>query len=453
MAAWTYLLGLFSLLVVGVPWRVTALQQLPVLLWSSESALWSDQPGTHEGHVTTDRQLDQCLDSALSKGPRTVLVFHQDKLSIEDFTAFGGVYGNKQDSAFPNLESIMGSSPSSLVLPSVDWFAVNTILIYLKDKLGVSPLYVEQSTLLQLRMNESVPSLLVFSLPYPSNSGLMGVKDGLRANDEVIGQVLSTLKSEGISYTAILTARQPSRMTAEADFGTGSLGRHLLAAATPSYAPVAYNGTGNNPCILFWASNISLHTDQTELDLTNRTFITPGSGLTVGSTCSETDAVLVLNYESGLKITFHLNNRRYNVSGRYWSSLSRIEVVNGTQSALFLSPQVSTPTKYSFHCQYISSFPRYSSMLINNSTKDSSGLKWNLHITDFQVQAFNVTGLRFSYASDCASFFSPGIWMGLVTTLLFVFILTYGLHMVMSLKTMDRFDDPKGPTISVPQTD
>lgn len=40
-----------------------------------------------------------------------------------------------------------------------------------------------------------------------------------------------------------------------------------------------------------------------------------------------------------------------------------------------------------------------------------------------------------------------------MTSLLMVLVLTYGLHMIMQLHTMDRFDDPKGPAISVPQTE
>lgn len=70
-----------------------------------------------------------------------------------------------------------------------------------------------------------------------------------------------------------------------------------------------------------------------------------------------------------------------------------------------------------------------------------------------QIQGFNVSKGDFSYASDCAGFFSPGIWMGLMTSLLMVLVLTYGLHMIMQLHTMDRFDDPKGPAISVPQNE
>lgn len=67
-----------------------------------------------------------------------------------------------------------------------------------------------------------------------------------------------------------------------------------------------------------------------------------------------------------------------------------------------------------------------------------------------QIQSFSVTGDSFAFASDCAGFFSAGIWMGLVISLLMLLILTYGLHMIMQLRTMDRFDDPKGPAISVP---
>lgn len=62
----------------------------------------------------------------------------------------------------------MESSPSSLVLPSVDWYAANILPTYLKEKLGVSPLHVDQSTLLELRLNKSIPSLLVVRLPYAS---------------------------------------------------------------------------------------------------------------------------------------------------------------------------------------------------------------------------------------------------------------------------------------------
>lgn len=71
-----------------------------------------------------------------------------------------------------------------------------------------------------------------------------------------------------------------------------------------------------------------------------------------------------------------------------------------------------------------------------------------------QIQGFGLAnGTDFSYASDCAGFFTPGIWMALLTSLILLLTLIYGLHMIMHVSTMDRFDDPKGPSISVPQTE
>lgn len=71
-----------------------------------------------------------------------------------------------------------------------------------------------------------------------------------------------------------------------------------------------------------------------------------------------------------------------------------------------------------------------------------------------QIQGFGLAnGTDFSYASDCAAFFTPGIWMALLTSLILLLIFIYGVHMIMQLNTMDRFDDPKGPSISVPQTE
>ncbi|KAA0198193.1 hypothetical protein HAZT_HAZT004096 [Hyalella azteca] len=70
------------------------------------------------------------------------------------------------------------------------------------------------------------------------------------------------------------------------------------------------------------------------------------------------------------------------------------------------------------------------------------------------VEAFRtqITG-KFSPTWDCVGFFTIGIWSGLLASLLAVFILAVGLGMLANIKTMDRFDDPKGKTIFVPNVD
>ncbi|XP_007538366.1 V-type proton ATPase subunit S1 [Erinaceus europaeus] len=426
-------------------------QQVPLVLWSSDRDLWAPVADAHEGHITSDVQLSTYLDPALELGPRNVLLFLQDKLSIEDFTAYGGVFGNKQDSAFSNLENALDLAPSSLVLPAVDWYAVSTLTTYLQEKLGASPLHVDLATLRELKLNASLPALLLIYLPYTASSGLMAPREVLTGNDEVIGQVLSTLKAEDVPYTAALTAVRPSRVARDVAMVAGGLTRQLLQkqpAPAAVHPPVSYNDTA--PRILFWAQNFSVtYKDKLE-DLTHLTFGIQDLNLT-GSFWNGTDARLALTYDQlfGTMVTFRflLANRFYPVSARNWFTLERLEIHSNGSVAVFNVSQITGPSIYSFHCQHVSSLSRKGNLLVPQAQPSA----WQISFDDFQIQAFNVTGEQFSYASDCAGFFSPGIWMGLLTSLFMLFIFTYGLHMILSLKTMDRFDDHKGPTIVLTQ--
>ncbi|XP_066213000.1 V-type proton ATPase subunit S1 [Saccopteryx leptura] len=426
-------------------------QQVPLVLWSSDRDLWAPAADIHEGHITSDMQLSTYLDPALELGPRNVLLFLQDKLSIEDFTAYGGVFGNKQDSTFSNLENALELAPSSLVLPAVDWYAVSTLTTYLQEKLGASPLHVDLATLQELKLNASLPALLLIRLPYTASSGLMAPREVLTGNDKVIGQVLSTLKSEDVPYTAALTAVRPSRVARDVAMVAGGLGRQLLQKQPVSaeiHPPVSYNDT--TPRILFWAQNFSVAYKGHWEDLTPITFGVQDLNLT-GSFWNDSIARLALTYEQlfGTTVTFRftLVNRFYPVSARHWFTMERLEIHSNGSIVYFNVSQITGPSIYSFHCQYVSSLKAEGSLLVPGTQPSL----WQMSLQDFQIQAFNVTGEQFSYASDCAGFFSPGIWMGLLTSLFMLFIFTYGLHMILSLKTMDRFDYHKGPSITLTQ--
>lgn len=56
---------------------------------------------------------------------------------------------------------------------------------------------------------------------------------------------------------------------------------------------------------------------------------------------------------------------------------------------------------------------------------------------------------EFGPCNDCIGFFSAGIWGGLFVVILLILILFYGICNMMDIRTMDRFDDPKGKTIIV----
>lgn len=53
----------------------------------------------------------------------------------------------------------------------------------------------------------------------------------------------------------------------------------------------------------------------------------------------------------------------------------------------------------------------------------------------------------------CEGFFSPGILAGLFVIFIFLFILAIGIGFIMDINTMDKFDDPKGKTITINASD
>ena len=57
---------------------------------------------------------------------------------------------------------------------------------------------------------------------------------------------------------------------------------------------------------------------------------------------------------------------------------------------------------------------------------------------------------KFGPAFDCVGFFSMPIFIGLLTSLVLIVFTTAGVMAMASIRTPERFDDPKGPQISVP---
>ena len=56
---------------------------------------------------------------------------------------------------------------------------------------------------------------------------------------------------------------------------------------------------------------------------------------------------------------------------------------------------------------------------------------------------------KFGQINYCTSFFTSGIWMGLTSSLILVGILLFGIHRLMTIKSNDRFDDPKGKPLLI----
>ncbi|NXU47960.1 VAS1 ATPase, partial [Turnix velox] len=409
----------------------------------------------HEGHIVSAQELTVLLKPLLTLKSRNLILFLQDTLSVEDFTYLSEFYGDKN----PFQNEILRSSPSSLVLPAVDCKATRELLSFLQESGEWKLTNITDFDVSQLELNTSRSNLVVVQLqPLVSGLNEISVLEAIAENDKIIGRLTMDLQEQGIHFSVIYTAVRPSRISRRTDV-VWELRRQLMATEEEdnlSYPPLNVT-TGNKTCILFHASLFNLTANgSVSIDLTNATFVTQNVD-TSASECSDFNTTLSLKYTkpvngiSSLEIRFLMTNKFYEPSARNWSTLDAVEIVeDGEKLAKFNVSGISAPAEYSFHCQLVGTDNLYPVRLIpsNNEAKN-----WTVSISSLQIQSFNIENNQFSYASDCAGFFTPGIWMGLVTSIILLWILTYGIHMIMQLTTNSRFDDPKGPALSVPQTE
>lgn len=117
--------------------------------------------------------------------------------------------------------------------------------------------------------------------------------------------------------------------------------------------------------------------------------------------------------------------------GYYTLSKVNYEIDNKVDS-LLTKRDISFPFNFSYHCSPETVF-----------TNDSIYLS----ITEMQVQIDN--NATFNDAYDCVGFTSIPIWTGIFVTIILGLIMIWALIMIMDIRTMDRFDDPKGKTITI----
>ncbi|XP_041945996.1 ATPase H+ transporting accessory protein 1 like a [Alosa alosa] len=214
------------------------------------------------------------------------------------------------------------------------------------------------------------------------------------------------------------------------------------------YSPlnVVYNG---KMCILFRARKLAIrYKNSTLVDLTERAFGPEAQVDTKGSFCSKDKATLIMRFGDvedlrGLAIRLQMSNTFYESAGQNWFTLDSVHIhYNWTHEATFNASDVYAPSTNSYHCQHVSSLQKYDTLLVPSSNTDNAA-NWHITFTDFQIQAFNVLSNKFASPSDCATFFTPAILMGLITSLILLLVLAYALHMVVHLKHIDRYEEHK----------
>ncbi|XP_017838748.1 V-type proton ATPase subunit S1 [Drosophila busckii] len=109
----------------------------------------------------------------------------------------------------------------------------------------------------------------------------------------------------------------------------------------------------------------------------------------------------------------------------------------------FRTPGVNAPTTFSFSCGNATWYTPA------NAENKVNKLRFNSLQLQAPFSAKAKENFAFGDSWDCVGFVTPGILMGLFVVVILLVIVFLGVCWMMDINTMDRFDDPKGKTITV----
>ncbi|UJR28942.1 hypothetical protein I4U23_010159 [Adineta vaga] len=166
------------------------------------------------------------------------------------------------------------------------------------------------------------------------------------------------------------------------------------------------------------------------------------------SSCSTnengTSTVLELHWNNGTSDTVKMILIA-NLTGRFW--YLETAIINDTEYRYFaygMHSRMDTPATYSYVCT-TAVFVKYDP----NTKYGTYDFRDKFYLTNLQFQPFNANGTFFGPPNYCTSFFTSGIWMGITSSLLCLGILLFGIYRMMSIKSNDQYDDPKGKPLII----
>lgn len=150
---------------------------------------------------------------------------------------------------------------------------------------------------------------------------------------------------------------------------------------------------------------------------------------------------LTINFLDGKKEKISLKAQFNNANGYFRFNGFEYNRADVNDEKIFLKSKddIVFPYNFSYHCQKINFF--------NYEHKENDIL---LKLTNFQVQ---MDTENFDAVYDCIGFISISIWTGLFVMMILAIIIIWGLIMIIDIRTMDHFDDPKGKTITIASQD
>ncbi|XP_014255770.1 V-type proton ATPase subunit S1 [Cimex lectularius] len=386
-----------------------ALCGVPVLVWETSPSIGKAEIIPALSQLDTDDFSNYLVKKVHVHKPLIVL-FEEETLSIEDFSW----KDSQQRGSFPKLQNLTGMSSKVEFLSSV----VNP-LNALKD-LVASHDYVWKKYDKDLPVKPNVVLEVKLDDPLPNEDR----PDLLRRHDTDIAEIYSQLLASHSRIVALFTGKHSSWVEVD-------LNRVRRDAEPTSF--------------VYESKTIKMETPKpVTLKTTTETFNLDNPTETKSDT-RESFLRLILkfskkgNESDSTGIT--LRNRFDESNGRW--TMSSIEIViNGETDTLVSSMDVSA--------RFGRSFKSTGKVIFKNKSGNLTLIFNGLQAEVYKGAAEKDGAKEFSLPDvPEAVFFTAPIWSGLLTSFLLIMILTYGFLMLSDIKTMDRFDDPKGKTIQV----
>lgn len=447
-----YALRYFALFLTLIVYEtVSASDRIPVLLWTS-GRFQSFAP-VLAGHTVNQDDFRQLyLNKQVSDDNiKTIVVFLQDEFSADEISINGDVYDSKSDGgAFKHTKEIMSELVSSY-LPSVDLPA--SVVNSLKSQFPGKTYSLEspfQLSALSIDTNEK--KLVIIHLP-KRHKHEAGLSEYLHDIDDIVNNVTSQLHGFPGEFYAVYTGRTTHDHHSFRRSDDLPKRRHLLSDVSDSQFVIDIEGV-----FLMRSEEIILKLDHDNCSLSNDitlwTKSADASCPRTNTTVFNATCTITLGYTSNV-CSMPLNNLSFKMtfttsggtSSGFWYLETFIvsfenETTKITTTDFYDATFVDwTPMGFSYHCYNLPPVRQ------KNAT-DQNAL--TISFPGFQIQVFNVNRSKgFGYYNDCAGFFTIPIWMAIIVIAVLLSVLFFGIIMLMSIKTMDRFDDAKGKTIQV----
>uniref|UniRef100_A0A224XKN8 Putative vacuolar atp synthase subunit s1 n=1 Tax=Panstrongylus lignarius TaxID=156445 RepID=A0A224XKN8_9HEMI len=393
----------------------SVLSGVPVLLWEASStsdkhdlipALFQLDSDEFSNHIVKKIHVHKPL----------IVVFLEETLSVEDFSW----QDVQQQGSFPQLRNLTSMAAKTEFIPSVEdpldaLKGLEVSYNYLWKKYDRNNLPTKGGVLLEVKMKDPL-----------SNEDR---PDLLRRHDANIAEIYSQLLAKHSSIIAIFTGKQSSWV----EFESNRVRREAedKNVSSTSNSPVSVNVLRGN------ISNKNYVIDPFDfpvISVGNETInLTSPDCCKMDDRTNYTRLISTYKYSDGskqMKLRF-----RFDKEENRWK-LAFVEFESdGVKDDLYPEADISAPIGKSFKTTSPVAF----------KSKEDKDIE--LRFGGLQAQAF-MTGIEFDEIVKAKTvFFTAGIWSGLIVSFILGIILAWGIVMLMDIRTMDRFDDPKGKTI------